>query len=228
MADCILTGTFASIPAASNAGQLYLPSDGFCVYRDSGSAWVPWGPLFPNVAPDDGDFSWVNQGGASVDTTYGGIHLIAPAGAGINLRVRVKSIPSVPYVVTALVLVASHNNFWGRLGLVFRQSSDGKIQTLNVGTNAIEVLKYTDATTYSANYAARTIVPNKAPQLLWLRLEDDNTDRKCYWSTNGQNWHTVHSVGRTDFLTADQVGFYANAENATYPAHITLLSWEET
>ena len=61
--------SYADRPAASGAGNLFLPSNGFEVDRDNGSAWSPWGPLFPFTAPVDGDFSWVNQTSASVTAT---------------------------------------------------------------------------------------------------------------------------------------------------------------
>jgi hypothetical protein len=46
-------------------------------------------------------------------------------------------------------------------------------------------------------------------------------------STDGQNFKVIHTVGRTDFLTADQVGFFVNDQSNTIAAGMTLLSWKQ-
>src|SRR5262245_37851716 len=48
---------FGSEPGSPNAGDLDLYSDASQISRYSGSAWVPWGPLFPLTAPINGNFS---------------------------------------------------------------------------------------------------------------------------------------------------------------------------
>jgi hypothetical protein len=228
--DSTYTDTYANIPAASNDGDLFLPSDGFSAYRDTGAAWVPWGPSFPFTAPVSGDFAWVNQGGASVDTTYGGIYLLGPAGAPLNIRARVKSAPSTPYTITAVILplMPSINFIMG--GLLFRESSSGKFHLWTIlhdsATNGwqLQSVKYTDATNWSAVYAT---LGTRYTGLWFLRIADNATNRICSWSMDGQHFLQAHSVGRTDFLTADQVGFFVQAYNASWPVGMTLLSWVE-
>ena len=224
------TGAEGSQPGTPNSGDLYLPDNGFYLRRYSGSAWVPWGPIFPLTDPAlAAPTTWVNQGGASVDTTYGGIYLTAPAGAGDNIRARVKTAPATPYVVTAAFLMNVMAVNYPNAGLLFRDSVSGKIVTFAFGAEVakytLAVTKYNSASSYNASYVA----PNWWPAtVVWLRIADNGTNRICSYSSDGQHWQVLHTVGRTDFLTADQVGFYANANNATYPADLTLLSWKET
>jgi hypothetical protein len=46
------------------------------------------------------------------------------------------------------------------------------------------------------------------------------------FSPDGQSWVLIHSVGRTDFLTADEVGFYVRADFASGQAcMMNLLGW---
>jgi hypothetical protein len=59
------------------------------------------------------------------------------------------------------------------------------------------------------------------------RAADNSTNRICSYSVDGQNWFVFHTVGRTDFLTADEVGFYIDVENATFGTGITLIHWAE-
>lgn len=94
--DICQTGTLASATAAK-AGSLYLPNNGISILRDTGAAFAEWGPAFPLTKPVDGDFAWINQGGATVSTTTGGILLQGAADAGTQLRIRKKAKPATPY-----------------------------------------------------------------------------------------------------------------------------------
>lgn len=225
----ITTAAYASRQAAAKAGRLFLPNNGFHVERDTGSVWAPWGPIYPMTPPVDGDFSWVNQGGSTVDTTNGGIFLLAPATALTNLRVRVKTAPSPPYTITAALLVRSPGINFAGVGLCFRQSSDGKLATLGLEHNndwQVVAHKFTSATAFSANYTSLNLGTLFSP--MFLQISDNNTNRIVRISTDGQHWQQIHSVTRTDFLTANQVGFYASADQATWDCGVTLLSWKET
>lgn len=229
----ITTAAYAARQAAAAAGRLFLPSDGFYLERDTGAAWAPWGPIWPLTAPVNGDFAWINQGTATVNATRGGISLYTPPTAAFSLRCRVKSAPTPPYVITAALNifgVASIDTNGG--GLVWRQSSDGKLVHVRAGWSTgsanwrIYVTKFSDPTTSVANYTDRQI--QDMQPIIWLRLEDDNTDRIVSWSKDGYNFREIHSVGRTDYLTADQVGFFGQSGNASYDSYTTLLSWEES
>lgn len=227
---------YGSPPASDAAGDLWLPTDSFYALRrnDGDTAWVPHGPVHPLTLPVDGDFAWINQGGASVDATKGAIYLLAPAVAGDQLRIRKKAAPATPYTITACLQPLGLAT--GSCGLLFREAATGEIHTLMVvgGTTAgtsvrsLFVTKYASASLFSANYTtfnlALTVTSGTSPT--WLRIADDGTNRICSISTDGQNWIVVHTIGRTDFLTADEVGFFANSNNASNAVGITLLSWK--
>lgn len=236
--NSVQTGAFGSIPGSGQkAGDLYLPSDGFCAYRWSGSAWVPWGPLFPFTAPVSGDFTAVNGGGtSSLTTTYGGLVLADSATTGSdNLRVYKKAAPSTPYTITAAILAVSDPTdttpgFDG--GLCFRESGSGKLHVYALtltdsSPGDVVSVKYTNPTTFSATYHSDKFLTRRtgyAP-CVWLRIADDGTNRICSAGVNGETWWQTHSVGRTDFLTADEVGFYIDPWGAA--GALTLLSWKE-
>jgi len=221
------TAAYASRPAASKDGNLFLPSDGFSIQRDTGSAWVPWGPIFPLTAPVLTEFAWINQETATAVETKGGIYLLAPAQSGDDFRILKKAAPSTPYTITAVFLQLQFAANYSSCGISFRQSSDGKFQSFasvyDSGTK-YQIAKYNSVTSHSASYASAVRLHSV---LEFFRITDDGTNRICQLSYDGQNWYTIHTVGRTDFLTADEVGFYANSNNATYPAAMTLLSWKE-
>lgn len=189
-------------------------------------------PGFTPVAPVSGNFAWINQGGASIVTTVG-IHLIAPATSGDSYRIRKMAAPATPYTITAAFIPRRANNGNAGCGLLFRQSSDGKLVVLNsmcggiaTGLSAMQVYKYTNPTTGSAQYAVAPIELGAGP--IYMRITDNGTNRIMEWGADGVNFSTLHTVGRTDFLTADEVGFFVNANNATYDSAMTLTSWAQT
>jgi hypothetical protein len=228
--DVIATAAVASLPAAAIAGKLVLPSDGIHVYRDTGSALVPWGPIWPMTRPVNTDFSWINQGTATITDANGMLHLSAPASAAANARLRVKAAPATPYTITAYLIPLLLQADFHAAGLLFREVATGELHTFAFGWATSRFLlasaKWASPTSFTADYTTLN-----AQQFLqggiWLRIADDGTNRICSVSNDGYNWLVVHSVSRVDFLTADQVGFYVNANNASFGLGVSLVSWKQ-
>jgi len=223
------TAAYASRPAAGNDGDLFLPSNGLALYRDTGAAWVPWGPIFPLTKANLSDFAWLNQETATAVEANGSICIIAPANDGGDLRILKKSAPATPYVVTALLWPLLMNTNYGSVGLCFIQSSDSKVQILSTSeAGNIQVSKYSNTSTFSASYGAYTPNILSNSRGLWFRIADDGTNRICSISADGINFTQLHTVSRTDYLTADEIGFFAESANTTYQAINVLLSWKVT
>lgn len=244
--EVILRDTRANQPAAADtpAGALYYVTDEEALERNSGSAWQSVsaaGSFYgsPFTAPVDGDFAWTNQGGASVTAASdGSILLSAPATAGDSLRIRRQAAPSTPYTLTVYIqpLTGDQGASGSTFGIGFRQNSDGKLHVLmcdmNYSGGSIYSTKFTNETTFSAaysssTYAALNISPQQSP-IRWLRITDNGTNRLTYWSLDGHTWTQLTTVGRTDFLTADQILFFANSADASIAATIRLWSWLES
>lgn len=230
MTTTVYSGTVAAKPAAGTAGDMYLPTDGVQIERDSGAAWVPWGPMFPCTPMVNGDFAWVNQGTATVDATYENVFLQAPSTgvAAHNLRIRVKSAPATPY---SIVLMMQPNAYTG-VGVVnvagpcWRESASGKLITVRRGhQSTIYIDKWTDPTTFSANYVNFRIYPEA---IFFVKLTDNGVNRLISYGLDGQHWIQLHSVGRTDFLTADQVGICTQPYHITVSSQLAVYHWKES
>ena len=225
--------TVASRPSPAAAGRLFLPTDGFYVERDTGAAWAPWGPIYPIEGVANAPSTWLNQGSAAVDTTFGGVYLNGPTDATLQVRGRLKTAPSTPYTITMIwngtMTVPGTNAVVA--GLFFRQSSDGKLHTFFVGNSSagfgLKSSKYTDSTTFSAHYLQ--INANIGTGPIFLRIADNATSRICSWSIDGQHWHVFDTQTRTDFLTADQVGFGYQVLSTSNMSTFGMLvhSWKE-
>mgnify|MGYP000843565616 FL=1 len=232
--DQFTTGTVANRDAAGQAGRLYLPTDGY-IARDSGLDWerMPFWRLTP---PNAGDFTWVNQGSATVTDRKGMMVLETPSVAsGENLRCLVKSAPATPYTITVALLAHGPIYTTGytlpHYGICLRESGSGKLLVYGFGYNSypfrFQYAQMTNPTTIATGGIVDTTVARHWPQ--WLRVSDDGTYRRVYISGDGVKWNlAVSAESRTVFLTADQVGVFANSWKNTYvPRVISFLHWGE-
>ena len=219
-------GAYGSEPGSPNSGDLDLYTDSVQIARYDGAEWAPWGPIWALTPPDNADYSWVNQGSATLATSNGVICL-ATAATGGGVSARVKAIPTAPYTIDILTAV----NFLGRqyngCGVLWRESSTGKLITFGVRAEAsytqIRADRYSNPTTYDSSIAYDYCGYRS---LWWWRLQDDATNRTASFSVDGVNWF-VYTTGLSgNYITPDQVGMYVT-DGGTGPVGITLLSWRE-
>lgn len=230
--DGVIWDTYANRPTVGAAGRLHLTTDNPTGAYDDGSTWKLFGLVSKFTTPIDSQFAWVNQGGATLTTSQDGITISAPTNSGDNLRIRKKAAPATPYTITAFVVINTYPQNYTGVGLCFRESSSGKLHTFGPiysGNLYLGSTKWNSVTSFGGDYSNQG---NYSPAEImrgvgWLRIGDDGTNRKCWNSSDGKNWFEYHSVSRTDFITANEVGFFVNINNSTYPGNITLLSWKE-
>jgi hypothetical protein len=220
--------SYANLSSAGLAGRTLWPTNGFTIERDDGAERKPWGPVFPMVPPDNDDFSWFNQGGASVDLTKGGIYLLAPAQAsGEQWRIREIATPAPPFTVAMYMIPHGFPaNFWSA-GLIMRDSVGGNLVSMTVGfstTLHVGLNNYNSGFTFNFNHAA--IEADDLPwPVRWMAVTDDNTNRIWRMSGDGQHWQKLLTVSRTNFITPNRVGFMANSVNGSHDTGVQVLSW---
>lgn len=220
-ANLSMSGT--TLNAVGPGGGGVVAVDGF--YLDDGSN--VYGPTFgPFVRPVDGDFAWINQGSASLDTASG-IFLLGTATAGPSIRIRKKAAPgSTPYTITIAFIPQITANSFASVGFILRQSSDGKVILFSVDQdNGFSISKWNSPTSFNVAYSPFTW---RANDICFMRYEDDGTNRHFYISKDFQHWHQILGHVRTDFMTADEIGFAVKDQNTQQTPGMLLLSWEET
>lgn len=223
------SGLYANRPSEPKNGFLYFCTDS-CIWLQyrRGTGYVSMNHMFPCTEPPTTGWSWVNQGTASVDSSSGVLRLSKTnSGTTTDVSAYVRSVPATPYTITVGLMVNyPYKNFLSG-GLVWRQSSDGKLVTIEFRDLGIQVFKFTNPTTYSASYAYQVL-----PQYpMWLQITDNGTNRIIRYSEDGFNFRQVHSVSRTDFLTANQVGITISSVNEVTPnlnSSLTVFSWKVT
>jgi hypothetical protein len=195
----------------------------------NGSAWEYYHGHFKCTRPDDSAFAWINQGSATVSSATGAVRLTAPASASQSHRIRKKAAPSTPYTITAAFLcdvVGADFNF---IQLGWRQSSDGKLVHLRFGYNSgfkLDVVKGTSTTADSAVYTTQNMI--HVPRPLWLRINDDGANRVTSWSFDGTHYTTLHTVGRTDFATGDEVFWSVDTRISSRDIGASLIHWAQS
>lgn len=199
----------------------------------SGGGSVSASVALPVLTPPvNADFAWINQGGAAVVATSDSIFLSAPLDAGAtNWRIRKKSAPATPYIITGMLLRTGLNPDYTQFGLLFRNSGSGLLHTFSVQHNnavshslLLNSQKYASATSWNSSYLSTLF---SIGRLVLLRIADNGTSRICSISPDGTNWIPYHTVGRTDYFTADEVGFGIDISNTTFASGITLISWKQ-
>ena len=163
--------------------------------------------------------NYTKVGTGTVANQCNSVYMVKASNAGaFNSCLLVKSTPSTPFSVVYHMINYGTPTAYQGYGPCWRQSSDGKISSYTIYTagglgvvNFLRTCKWTNETTYSASYTTDLYDPLYDPQ--WFKLEDNGTNRIFYMSTDGINWVQYHSIGRTDYLTANQVGFMIDPFN---------------
>jgi hypothetical protein len=218
----VIRGTFATRPAAGTAGRLHLPTDGYYPAEDTGSVWVPhpeMGSSIQVVGPTTGIFTKVGGDTETTMVTDGDGVLLTQMGTNstaLNLVTYLVSLPAAPYsLVVGIDLIRLHLTAAAYLGLCL---SNGNTTSNNLITYALKRISNTiyDDLEKNTNYAAFgsayfSGLHIHAPVFFtkfFLRLRDDNTTRYYEMSPDGRNWTTIHSVGRTDYITPTYGGIF--------------------
>lgn len=211
-------GDLANLPATlQKAGQRYQTTDAVYDYIFDGSVWRAIYGSRIVIPPIAANFSWVNQGTASVTSANGARTISGPGAAGTNCRVQVASAPgSTPWTCDALVSIITQNGS-PRAGFILRESATGKMLSCGAGgagTYVIDIDRWASATSFSTTSGAYSSTTPVFSNGFWVRGADDGTNVKFFISPDGFTWVEIYSESRTAFFTTapDQVGIFFDSE----------------
>lgn len=159
-------------------------------------------------------FTWENQGTATVtDLPLGGILIDAPiATTGPVLRGMSRGIPTDPYTIIAGFKLDNWGNEGGSgtfpfVGLGFHATANDKsLNILVTNHSVVQVSRYTDHTTFTANDFNSSWWLDK--NQTWLRIQDDGSLSRFAVSMDGIDWHEVYTVNRTLHFTGQPLGIW--------------------
>jgi hypothetical protein len=202
-----------------------------------GGSLPPW---LTFTAPPTTGWSWDNQGSSTITSTASKQYLHAPAQSALHAALRYRTAPSTPYNCDFALMhgtIGVEGQTESRVGyLVAFRDAGGKLIAFRFsaydGSYTISIDKWTSATVFSAVYAGYAtnggtiLLLARAPQ--WLRLRDDGTDLKFYYSIDGEEWILFATHARGDFLSTgpNAIGFGALPENGD--CDVSLVHYAES
>jgi hypothetical protein len=178
-------------------------------------------------------FTWVNQGNATTRVNNNQSITLRDPGGSVSLDTHhlLFTLPAAPYKID-VELEPTFGNLLGKpkYGVAWRQSSDGSLVLYGMesqgGAQSTEISgptgnfhqlvmfarKLDGPDTLNSEYQSHRM--GQVPRF-W-RLEDDETDRICYWSMTGHpdDWIEYHRVANDDFIEADGVTIWIDTSEA--------------
>jgi len=207
----ITSGPIASRPGSpGNAGSMYYCTDSPYTYLSNGSTWDAYIFGYKVVEPVMANFTQVNVGLSTFDTTHGGILWSAGTAGGHNVQVLTQTagIPaSGAYYVDAAFIAsfgAGNGAFGAGLAGGLLASSSFAFADWGGENNSqfgMAAKFYNTTTSYNGSGGFINMWPLAAP-LAWFRMFDDRvTTRTYYYSNNGYQWYQIYSEPRTTLFT---------------------------
>jgi len=191
----------------------------------NGSAWLAWFMGIPVVEPVSSNYSWINQGSGgtavSIDTSHGGEKMITGAsGSSAGFTERVKATPGVPFTQTFGFLYAGA----GTMGLAVMNATPSLLAWRSASadtTVAQPFLGWDSWSNPTAPSGGSQIVAAGSLRLwsgpiLWMRYQDNGTNRILSTSSDGITFIPWRSESRTSFLTATQIGYLILSTSTCY------------
>jgi hypothetical protein len=220
--------SYAAIPSSSLLGRTFWPNNGISIYRDTGSAWNPWGPIYPMATPPAAaSFTGVNVTTATLTSNAGSLFLNAPNIAVAHGQFWVKTLAAGAYTWIANLANVFFLTNDCQCGLALRSTGTSKIitfehQALTTSTS-LRVIQWTDANTRSNSALNLGLYGDS---FAWMKITDDGTTNRTYSvSRDGSNWIDVLTESRTTFIGSapDQAGIFATANGAA--VGLGVYSW---
>jgi len=223
----ISRGAFASVPACSTSQFAYLATDWPGTFHCDGASSGQWLLAGVGAVTPAANFpwtGWINQTSATVVASQGSIILTGTASGGQNMQARYVAVPATPYSVTACFTSLSGEASYSQAGMFVSDGTAatnklifwGSIGQVTAGSpGALEVGKWTNFTTFSADYA--TLLPLAASgtgSRNCFTISDDGTTRKFWYAPTGFSRVLYYSGTHTDFLTPTHVGIVVNSNTS--------------
>jgi hypothetical protein len=230
--NSVQAGAYSSLPGSGQkTGDLYVCTDSIYWFRWDGIAWKPFVGTTPVKLPPAAGWTMANSGSEVIDTSKGMLTVSEAGHLAFGGRWYYRAAPSVPYTATFGLSCNCMTQYF-QAGVAFRSSGGKYVPFIISAGVAASVSKWDDFENFNTNYRTKASFAYSLNRF-WLRLDDDNTNRICSFSYDRVNWTTFHTVGRTDFLTANGLVLYLNARDdegvgGEVGGAISLFDYEET
>jgi hypothetical protein len=223
------SGQTVKIVASRQVAERWLqaPSSGEILAYAGLSGVDRYGPAYPLLPVVAADFSWTNQGDASV-VDSGGVSMISAPNTTTNVRLRKKAKSGV-FTITVLVAFdqASGNN--SEMGLMLRESGTDKMVGLcQRDASLFSVQRWSSVTAIGSTLFNRSVGMTRGRA--WFRMRNDGTNIISSYSVDGVNFTEVDSHAKTASFTTDsnEAGYFVCPRSSGADQRMSVLSWVES
>lgn len=234
-ASNISSGTLpaARLPLGSSSAFGAVKVDGTTITATAGviSAAAAADPVFPTMTPPlAANFTFLNTNSYSVTATDKTSRLLIniPVSAlGVALM-QTAALPATPYTIdVGFVVHSNFNIIVASLALKANASAPLRSYGPRIDGAGFWYLNDQSWTTVIApggqnNTTSAFLLPQ---QLFFMRITDDGTNRKTYFSTNGKDYELWLSQATGTGLTPDRAGIIFYNNNSSWPMAISVYHW---
>lgn len=174
------------------------------------------------------DFTWANQGSATVGNNNSGSFLYTVDSTASNsVRLHERTLTAPWKVTAAFVPTWLGDSSSPACGIAIKDNAVGTFKNIALEGDIIMHHRWTNTTTFGTNQSTNGNFVQFG-HAIWLQAEDNNTDHFFRVSNDGVNWLTlVQETRTTHTATPDRVAVYLNNLNTTFDMLIDLVAWIE-
>jgi len=201
-------GAYASRPTAVRNGTIYHATDIDLIWQYDGTNWNLIKPGYVEYAHRVDASGWTSLNfGSSVWTDINGVLLVEGIAGETQVRGKYKALPSAPFTAYVAVGTLAHQQNNHVAGILLYDTGTTKCKIFGVSSYANG--ERATLLTYATPSSAGTFVGQQDVQnfpIMWYKFEDDNTNWKYSFSTNGTDFTQFYSEARNTFLTPTNIG----------------------
>lgn len=208
-AEMYQIGTYAARPTEVRSGTIYHATDIDLVWQYNGANWSLIKPGYVAHANRVNASGWTSLNfGSTVWTDIHGTLLVESVTGETQIRGKYKALPSAPFTAYVAVATLAHHHTTLLAGILLYDSGTtackifGPCAHVTVGEQVV-------LATASTPSGGLTLSGQRDVQnfpIMWYKFEDDNTNWKYSFSTNGTDYTQYFSEARNTFLTPTNIG----------------------
>lgn len=232
-------GSGAPGSGGTASGDQYLDEITGNIYTWNGSTWGSpvvqvliegtVGPVYNFVRPVDSDFTWINQSGASINSSsYPAVVMsCAPSDFTHNLNLRTKPIIGATFTTTAFMTFTGVPTNWWLAGIGCRNAGTGALFLMGFGWYGGQSIFHVAAYNSPTSFDTFVVDDGFTWTGLFLQISSDGTNVNFSYSQDGFEFVQVFTQAIGTFLGGLTDVCWGGDFYNDLPGNCSLWHWHE-